>query len=199
VLALLPAEAAAALLPAGAAVQLRAGAAELPQRAEAAVAELPRRADKGKQGEATALFQADCIEMATQAILSIWHMARLLGRRRPSWPWLLQRPPLPVPKQRTSGSHSARGIHGAFGPFIPAGIRIGLDAKEKLHADPRGLAVTYYNGTNPPCPCVADGVTIATQASRRNRCLRRAGIGCGLAASKVRAFQGDRRSGRHQR
>jgi formylmethanofuran dehydrogenase subunit E len=56
-------------------------------------------------------------------------------------------------------------IHGAFGPFIPVGIRIGLDAKEKLHADPRGLTVTYFNGVKPPCPCVADGVMIATQAS----------------------------------
>jgi formylmethanofuran dehydrogenase subunit E len=56
-------------------------------------------------------------------------------------------------------------VHGAFGPFIPVGIRIGLDAREKLHADPRGLTVTYYNGTKPPCPCVADGVMIATQAS----------------------------------
>ena len=56
-------------------------------------------------------------------------------------------------------------IHGAFGPFIPVGIRIGLDAKEKLHADPRGMTVTYYNGSKPPCPCVADGVMIATQAS----------------------------------
>src|SRR5271154_2368836 len=56
-------------------------------------------------------------------------------------------------------------IHGAFGPFIPVGIRIGLDAKERLHADPRGLTVTYYSGTKPPCPCVADGVMIATQAS----------------------------------
>jgi formylmethanofuran dehydrogenase subunit E len=56
-------------------------------------------------------------------------------------------------------------VHGAFGPFIPVGIRIGLDAKDKLHADPRGLAVTYYNGFKPPCPCIADGVMIATQAS----------------------------------
>jgi formylmethanofuran dehydrogenase subunit E len=56
-------------------------------------------------------------------------------------------------------------IHGAFGPFIPVGIRIGLDAREKLKADPRGLTVTYYNGTKPPCPCVADGLMIATQAS----------------------------------
>lgn len=56
-------------------------------------------------------------------------------------------------------------IHGAFGPFIPVGIRIGLDAVDKLKADPRGLTVTYYNGTKPPCPCVADGVMIATRAS----------------------------------
>ena len=56
-------------------------------------------------------------------------------------------------------------IHGAFGPFIPVGIRVGLDAKERLHADSRGLTVTYYNGTKPPCPCIADGVMLATQAS----------------------------------
>jgi formylmethanofuran dehydrogenase subunit E len=56
-------------------------------------------------------------------------------------------------------------IHGAFGPFIPVGIRIGLDALDKLKAEPRGLTVTYYNGARPPCPCVADGVMIATQAS----------------------------------
>jgi formylmethanofuran dehydrogenase subunit E len=56
-------------------------------------------------------------------------------------------------------------IHGAFGPFIPVGIRIGLDAADRLKADPRGLTVIYYNGTRPPCPCVADGVMIATRAS----------------------------------
>jgi formylmethanofuran dehydrogenase subunit E len=56
-------------------------------------------------------------------------------------------------------------VHGAFGAFIPVGIRIGLDAKEKLKADARGLSVIFYNGEKPPCPCVADGVMIATQAS----------------------------------
>jgi formylmethanofuran dehydrogenase subunit E len=56
-------------------------------------------------------------------------------------------------------------VHGAFGPFIPVGIRIGLDAAEKLKAEPRGLTVTYYSGTKPPCPCVADGIMIATRAS----------------------------------
>jgi hypothetical protein len=56
-------------------------------------------------------------------------------------------------------------VHGAFGAFIPVGIRIGLDAKERLKADTRGLSVTFYNGEKSPCPCVADGVMIATQAS----------------------------------
>ena len=37
-------------------------------------------------------------------------------------------------------------VHGAFGAFIPVGIRIGLDAKERIKAEARGLAVTYYTG-----------------------------------------------------
>jgi formylmethanofuran dehydrogenase subunit E len=56
-------------------------------------------------------------------------------------------------------------IHGAFGPFIPVGIRIGLDAVERLKPGPRELEVTYYNGARPPCPCVADGIMIATHTS----------------------------------
>ena len=43
-------------------------------------------------------------------------------------------------------------VHGAFGAFIPVGIRIGLDAKERLKADPQGLSVTYYNGESRPAP-----------------------------------------------
>jgi formylmethanofuran dehydrogenase subunit E len=35
----------------------------------------------------------------------------------------------------------------------------------RLKAEPRGVWVVYYNGDKPPCPCVADGVMIATQAS----------------------------------
>jgi formylmethanofuran dehydrogenase subunit E len=56
-------------------------------------------------------------------------------------------------------------IHGFFGGFIPAGIRIGLDARERLKAEPRGLSILYYQGEKAPCPCVADGVMLATQAS----------------------------------
>jgi formylmethanofuran dehydrogenase subunit E len=56
-------------------------------------------------------------------------------------------------------------VHGAFGAFIPIGIRIGLDAKARLKTEPRGLAVTYYTGDKAPCPCIADGVMLATDAS----------------------------------
>lgn len=30
---------------------------------------------------------------------------------------------------------------------------------------PRGLAVTYYSGAKAPCPCIADGIMIATLSS----------------------------------
>jgi hypothetical protein len=56
-------------------------------------------------------------------------------------------------------------VHGGFGAFIPIGIRIGLDAKERIKAEPRGLVVTYYTGEKAPCPCIADGVMLATGAS----------------------------------
>jgi hypothetical protein len=35
--------------------------------------------------------------------------------------------------------------------FIPAGIRIGLDAKERLKAEPRKLSILYYQGDKAPC------------------------------------------------
>jgi formylmethanofuran dehydrogenase subunit E len=56
-------------------------------------------------------------------------------------------------------------IHGGFGPFIPVGIRIGLDAMQRLKADRHDVTVLYYDGGLPPCPCVADGIMIATQAT----------------------------------
>ncbi len=83
----------------------------------------------------------------------------------PPWPRCCSSLPSSTPRPRKSGSTLGARIHGAFGPFIPVGIRIGLDAVEKLKADPRGLTVTYFNGSKPPCPCVADGVMLATQAS----------------------------------
>jgi formylmethanofuran dehydrogenase subunit E len=56
-------------------------------------------------------------------------------------------------------------VHGGFGPFIPVGIRIGLDAMQRLKADRHDVTVLYYDGGLPPCPCVADGIMIATQAT----------------------------------
>lgn len=56
-------------------------------------------------------------------------------------------------------------VHGGFGPFIPVGIRIGLDAMQRLKADRHDVTVLYHDGGLPPCPCVADGIMIATQAT----------------------------------
>ena len=56
-------------------------------------------------------------------------------------------------------------VHGAFGSFIPVGIRIGLDALQRLNAPARGVTVVYSSGLNAPCPCPADGIAIATTAS----------------------------------
>ncbi|MBV8537850.1 MAG: formylmethanofuran dehydrogenase subunit E family protein [Alphaproteobacteria bacterium] len=56
-------------------------------------------------------------------------------------------------------------VHGFFGGFIAAGIRIGLDAQERLKAAPRSLSILYYQGEKAPCPCVVDGVMLAVQAS----------------------------------
>ena len=56
-------------------------------------------------------------------------------------------------------------VHGGFGSFLPAGIRIGEDAMQRLHAKPRELSVVFYQGEGVPCPCPADGVMLAVGAS----------------------------------
>ena len=63
-------------------------------------------------------------------------------------------------------------VHGGFGTFIALGIRIGQDAMQRLGAQPRELDVTYYDGVATPCPCVADGIMIATYASPGQGTLR---------------------------
>jgi formylmethanofuran dehydrogenase subunit E len=65
-----------------------------------------------------------------------------------------------------------RRIHGGFGSYVAVGIRIGLDAMERLKANPRELDVTYQDGSSSPCPCVADGIMIATVATPGNNTLR---------------------------
>ena len=62
-------------------------------------------------------------------------------------------------------------VHGAFGAFIPLGIKIGLDAMNRLNAKPRDLTVVYYDSDRSPCACFADGVAIATHASVGQRTL----------------------------
>jgi formylmethanofuran dehydrogenase subunit E len=59
-----------------------------------------------------------------------------------------------------------------FGSFIPVGIRIGLDALQRLNAKPREVAVIYYDSDKAPCACIADGVGIATVASVGQRTLQ---------------------------
>jgi hypothetical protein len=62
-------------------------------------------------------------------------------------------------------------VHGAFGSFIPLGIKIGPDATERLKTQPRELAVTYYDSDKSPWACFADGIAIATYASVGQRTL----------------------------
>ncbi len=78
-------------------------------------------------------------------------------------------------------------VHGGFGAFIPVGIRIGLDALERLDAKPREVSVTYYDGEKTPCPCVADGIMLATTASPGQKTLQIAAekAGPGLMGAAV--------------
>jgi formylmethanofuran dehydrogenase subunit E len=62
-------------------------------------------------------------------------------------------------------------VHGGYGAFIPVGIRIGIDAVEKLKAGPRELSVLYFDNPKAPCACFADGIMIATTASPGQRSL----------------------------
>ena len=56
-------------------------------------------------------------------------------------------------------------VHGGFGSFLPVGIRIGEDAMKRFDAKPRELSVVFYQGEGTPCPCAADGVSLAVHAS----------------------------------
>jgi FmdE, Molybdenum formylmethanofuran dehydrogenase operon len=62
-------------------------------------------------------------------------------------------------------------VHGGFGSFIPLGIKIGLDAVNRLGAKPRELTILYYDSDKSPCACFVDGIAIATYASVGQRTL----------------------------
>jgi formylmethanofuran dehydrogenase subunit E len=63
-------------------------------------------------------------------------------------------------------------VHGGFGAYIPVGIRIGLDALQRLNAKPREVTVLYYDSDKAPCACLADGIAIATTATLGQRTMR---------------------------
>jgi len=79
----------------------------------------------------------------------------------------------PVADAQTREEWIALGtrVHGGFGAFIPVGIRIGQDALKRLKAEPRDVAVTYYDSDKAPCACIADGIMIATTTSPGQRTL----------------------------
>jgi hypothetical protein len=62
-------------------------------------------------------------------------------------------------------------VHGGFGSLIAYGLRIGLDAMERLGAQRRELIIHYTDGPQTPCPCVVDGIAIAVSASLGQRTL----------------------------
>lgn len=78
-----------------------------------------------------------------------------------------------VPRAETREEWITLGarVHGGFGTFIPVGIRIGLDALDRLKAQPRDVTVTYFDSDKAPCACIADGIMIATSASPGQRSL----------------------------
>ena len=63
-------------------------------------------------------------------------------------------------------------VHGGYGSLIALGVRIGLDARERVSAAARDLDVTYSDGENTPCACVVDGILMATAASPGQGTLR---------------------------
>ena len=63
-------------------------------------------------------------------------------------------------------------MHGGFGAYIPVGVRIGLDALQRLDAKPRDVTVLYYDSDKAPCACFADGIALATVATFGARTMR---------------------------
>ena len=54
-------------------------------------------------------------------------------------------------------------FHGHVGPFIVAGLKMGLLALEKLNAEKySGMKVVVETGTTPPISCIVDGIQVST-------------------------------------
>jgi hypothetical protein len=56
-------------------------------------------------------------------------------------------------------------IHGGFGSSVALGIRIGLDALADLGVARGDVDVTLVDGPETRCPCIADGLLLATGAT----------------------------------
>jgi hypothetical protein len=76
------------------------------------------------------------------------------------------------PAERDAWIELGSRVHGGFGSLIALGIRIGHDALHVLKAKPREVDVTYFSAAQAPCPCVVDGILIATSASPGQNSLR---------------------------
>jgi hypothetical protein len=48
-------------------------------------------------------------------------------------------------------------VHGGFGSFIPLGIKIGLDAVDRLRGKLRELSVLYFDNDISSCACFVMG------------------------------------------
>jgi hypothetical protein len=78
--------------------------------------------------------------------------------------WQCSIPRLATPKLKKNGLSSAPGFMVALAPSSRLASRSGWTL-ERLKVGPRALSIVYHNGVKPLCPCIADGVMIATQAS----------------------------------
>ena len=54
-------------------------------------------------------------------------------------------------------------FHGHIGPFILAGLKMGLLALEKLDVEKySGMKIIVETGTTPPLSCIVDGIQMST-------------------------------------
>lgn len=61
-------------------------------------------------------------------------------------------------------------VHGGFGSLIALGVRMGLEGAEAAGSPGRfQLEVSYQSSPEAPCPCVIDGLQVATRASLGQR------------------------------
>ena len=67
-------------------------------------------------------------------------------------------------------------MHGGFGAYIPVGVRIGLDALQRLDAKPRDVTVLYYDSDKAVLP-----TGLRSRPSRHSGPAR-----CGLRRTKRR-------------